>query len=492
MPPLRSGRLVTVPTPPPLPSAPRMGTAFGSLALLVGLAAAAAISLTTPEAGILLAVPALVLGAIATWRWPAAAVTLTFLLTGTVNVLATRTPVPVHDLTDYLLAALWLGVLGAYLLGRGKRRVWLWPALLAAVLYLALTGVEALLTDPVSLGILSFRNAAWYLAAVVLVALAPWPPRTHARIAKGIVVVALAVGAYSAFRWLIGAGFHETLAARAVMPGRPLAGLQFFGSFLSAFQLAAWTATAIPFCLAILLAWDRRRWRLASLAAIALMVLILLASDVRTGLIATGVGSTVTLALFLAAPPFRRERGVVLLAVGAIALLGAGAFAVTVATDPVRLDRYLRVLNPGDDFAYQVRLERWDQAIEEIRERPWGHGLGTVGFAARSNEEGTVGPPILDSAYLKVGLEQGFAVMMLYVLALLAVLVGLARSTLRMRDRQRATLAMGGAGALAALMVMFYTGSHSEGTVVTGAWLLIGLGVAQVTMGWDRPTGRPF
>lgn len=480
---------MTAPTPLPMPSRPAPSVGFLAPGLLIGLAAAAAILLTAPGAGLALTIPALALGALATWRWPAAAVTCTFLLTGAVNVLATMTPIAVGDLTDYLLASLWLGVLGAYLFGRAERRAWLWPALLAALLYIALTAFQVLLTEPVSLGVTSFRSSAWYMAAVLLVAFAPWPPRTHARIAKGVLLVALAVGAYSAFRWLTGASPEETFASRSAHPV-PLEGLRFFGSFLSAFQLAAWTSAAIPFCLAILLAWRARRWRLVSLVAIGLMALALLASDVRTGLIAASVGVAVTVGLFLLAPAFRSQRGVVLLALGATVAIAGGGFAVTVATDPERLDRYMRIFTPGEDEAYAKRLERWELAIDEIRERPWGHGLGTVGYAARFNERGGVGPPILDSAYLKVGLEQGFAVMVLYFLALLVLLLGLARRTLVLRDRQRAMLAIGGAGALAAQMVMFYTGSHSEGTVVAGAWLLVGLGLAQVTVR-ERRGGAP-
>jgi hypothetical protein len=470
-----------------LPSRPQPSPSFLPLALLIGLAGAAALSLTTSDAGLALTIPALALGAMATWRWPAAAVVLTFLLTGTVNVLATMTPISVVDVTDYLLASLWLGVLGGYLLGRGARRTWLWPALLAAVLYLALTALQILATDPVSLGVLSFRTAAWYMAAMALVALAPWSTRTHARIAKGVVLVALAVGAYSVFRWLTGAADDETAAARAAMPGVPLLGLRFFGSFLSAFQLAAWTASVIPFCLAALLGWRSGPWRLAALAAIAFMTLALLASEVRTGLIAASIGVAITLGLFVLAPTFRRQRGIAIVAVAAIAVLGGGAFSVTVAGDPERLDRYMRIFTPGQDTAYAKRLERWGVAMDEIGERPWGHGLGSVGYAARFNERGAVGPPILDSAYLKVGLEQGFAVMALYFLALLILLLGLARRALLMRDRQRTMLAIGGAGALGAQMVMFYTGNYSEGTVVAGAWLLVGLGVAQVTV---REEGR--
>jgi ABC-type amino acid transport substrate-binding protein len=39
------------------------------------------------------------------------------------------------------------------------------------------------------------------------------------------------------------------------------------------------------------------------------------------------------------------------------------------------------------------------------------HGLATVGYASRFNERGSVGPAILDNVYLKVGLEQGVAVL---------------------------------------------------------------------------------
>ena len=69
---------------------------------------------------------------------------------------------------------------------------------------MGITAFEVLLTHPISLGLQGFRAASWYMAAFLLVAIAPWSERTHRRIAHGVAVVALLVGAYCTIRWISG------------------------------------------------------------------------------------------------------------------------------------------------------------------------------------------------------------------------------------------------------------------------------------------------
>jgi hypothetical protein len=122
-----------------------------------------------------------------------------------------------------------------------------------------------------------------------------------------------------------------------------------------------------------------------------------------------------------------------------------------------------------------------------MEKEPWGHGLGTAGGAAERieagiEESGPIASSNLDSSYMKVGIEQRFAVMVLFALGTIGLLLGMGGRVVRMRDRERAALMLGGAGALAALIVLFYAGLYGEGLPVVAAWLLVGLGVAQATV----------
>jgi hypothetical protein len=464
---------------------------FGLPLLSVGLFGALAISVLTNRPLIAVAIPAVALGAIACVRRPTAAVVGVLLLSGMVNTIEAFTPIPTRPMADYLLFGLWAGVAGIYLSGTARRTFWLWPALVALIAYLMLTLVEVFLVEPVGDGFDAFRAAAWYMAAVVLLAVAPLSRETHVRIAKGIVGVAFVVGAYIVFRKIVGPSDRETLAAFFAQPER-VRQQRFFGSFLSPFQLAQWTATMIPFLVAVALTY-RGRWRLLAVIAIGFMGTGLLASDVRTGLVAMVVGLLVVLAVYLASPAFPGRLGIGLAGLLAILIAGTVGYALTIGASDQRSERYARLLDPTNDKAFTDRLETWDAALEEMAEEPWGHGLGTAGGAAQKLEAGiefgSLVSPHLDSAYIKVGLEQGFAVMLLFAAAMLALLVGMAIRATRIRDRDQATLLVGGTGVLASLSVMFYAGLYSEGLPVVAAWVMIGLGVAQATI--RTPAERP-
>ena len=460
-------------------------------ALIAALVAAALLVVTLGRSIVLLGLIGAVAAAVLAARRPAVLTLGVFGLSGLVGTLTAFTPIPVSGLVDFLLLGLWLGVVATYLTGRAERRAWLWPALLAPGLYLGITAFEVLLTHPVSLGLHAFRAASWYMAAFLLVALAPWSERTHTRIARGVALIGLLVGAYCTYRWIVGPSAKETLAAKDAQPGIPPAvQARFFGSFLSANQLAGWTATMIPFCLAMAISW-RGRWCLVSAAAIPLLAIPMLASTIRTGALAVAAGILVVLVLAVFLRRARGRIGAALVAVLAVAILGAGAYDLTVGGSGEQSTRFANILSPEHDLAYTLRQERWSQAWDDIQDHPWGHGLGTSGGASSSNPTGPVITPYIDSSYLVVGLQQGLILLLLYVFALVALLVALARRASLIRDPGRAFLAIGACGSLVAMLVLFYAGIYSEGAYIAGAWLIVGLGVAQVTVRSPRGEQRP-
>lgn len=457
-------------------------------ALIAVILGATLLVVTIGDAIVVVAIPGTIAAGVLGARRPVAVTLTVFVLSGLVGTLTAFTPLPVAGLVDFLLIGLWLGVVGTYLTGRVERRAWLWPALIAPGLYIGITGFEVLLTHPVSLGLQAFRAASWYMAAFLLVALAPWSERTHKRIAHGITLVGLLVGAYCTYRWIGSPSAKETLAAKHAQPGIPPAvQARFFGSFLSANQLAGWTATMIPFCLAAAISW-RGRWRVVAAAAIPLLAIPMLASTIRTGALAVAAGVLVVLMLALLLRRARGRLAAALVALLAVGIIGAGAYDLTVGGSGKESTRFANLLSPEKDLAYTLRQQRWSQAWDDIQKNPWGHGLGTSGGASAKNPNGPVITPYIDSSYLVVGLQQGLLIMLLYILALVSLLVALARRASLIDDPGRAFLAIGACGTLVAMLVLFYAGIYSEGAYIAGAWLIVGLGVAQVTVRTPRPS----
>jgi hypothetical protein len=295
-------------------------------------------------------------------------------------------------------------------------------------------------------------------------------------------VVALLIGAYCTFRYIVGPSAKETLAAKHAQPGIPPAiQARFFGSFLSANQLAGWTATMIPFCLAAAISW-RGRIRLVAAAAIPLLAIPLLESTIRTGALAAAAGVLVVLVLAIMLRRARGRIGAALVALLAVGLIGAGIYDLTVGGSDKQSTRFANILSPEHDLAYTLRQQRWSEAWKDIQAHPWGHGLGTSGGAAAHNPTGPLITPYIDSSYLVVGLQQGLPIMLLYIFALVSLLIALARRASLIGDPDRAFLAIAACGALASMLVLFYAGIYSEGAYIAGAWLIVGLGVAQVTV----------
>jgi O-Antigen ligase len=470
--------------PIPIVSGPVPVHRVGMLIPLAGAGCAImlAAAMLTGQPAVGVAVPAAALGAIACSRWPAPAVVVIFLLTATTNVLPSTTPIPNRLFADFLLVGLWLGVAVTYAAGNAERRFWLWPPLILPIFYLVVTAIEAMLVTPLSAGLAAFRASAWYLAAALLVAMAPWSRDVHRKIARGIAFVALIVGGYCLYRFLGGPGAAEEAAAILAKPGLHEAPA-FFGSFLSANELATWASTMIPLLLVLTLAW-RGRWRLLPAVAIPLLALALFESDVRTGIVAVAVGVFVVIALYLVSPAFPGRLAAGLAGLAIAIAIGAAGYGITVGTSSERADRFSGIFEPGEDPSYTDRERTWSQALADMSENPWGHGLGTSPDTSvvNPNERAAGAVVFLDSSYLKVGLEQGFFVMVLYIGGFVILLLALAIRATRTRDRQSAALIIGACGALAPALILFYAGAYSVGLPITAAWLVVGLGISQVTI----------
>ncbi|MBA3302087.1 MAG: O-antigen ligase family protein [Thermoleophilaceae bacterium] len=426
----------------------------------------------------------LVLVALACHRWPVQTLTGAFFLTGFYGTVTAWTSVPVYVVADVVIAGLAIAVAGGYMLGAHRRPIRLWPGLVLTALFVALSVFSIPLAETLNLGIGSFRASTWYLLAGLLIAIAPWKPAVRRQLARGLLLVALLVGLYSLYRYFAGPSGAEY--DQAFFAPQNFGIRKFFGSLVSGAELGTWFATLIPFCIGMGLGLQGR-WRAIALVAGALGIFGLLATDLRSGIIGAAVGAVVALALFEFSRAFTHRRVAVTAGV-AVGLTAVGliAFSLTLARSPETGARYESLLTPTEDYSYATRVFRWETAIDDIDEHPLGQGLGSAGSVQQQTGRFyTIASLNLDNSYLKIALEQGFAVMAFYCIAMLLLILGLGRRALATVHPERATPALAACGSLATFLVMAFAGLTIEGLTALALWIVVGVGVGQFT--WIEP-----
>src|SRR5581483_3024801 len=188
----------------------------------------------------------------------------------------------------------------------------------------------------------------------------------------------------------------------------------------------------------------------------------------------------------------RRPFGGRRLAVGFVgflvsAMLAAGFYSLTIARSPESVARFEALLGgTSTDHDYQVRLIRWKHAWRLAAQEPLGHGLGTVGEVAGRQRNRFQIAPYLDSSYLKIALEQGIPLMVLFAAALVVLLLGLAWRGVNTPDPITGAIAIGACGTIVAMATVFYSSMYIERIAALGGWLIVGVAAAQFT----RPRGR--
>src|SRR3954469_23214783 len=439
----------------------------------------ATVVLHNPEWAV--AIPAIAVAAVAAARWPAAAVIGLFVLAGFYESILALTPVQPYKIADVLLGGFAAGVLWRLMVrGEERRALVLWPGVAALLAYAVITAFQIPLASTVKIGRDSFHASTWYLLALVLVAVTPWRAAQRERAVRGVVVVALLVGGYAVFRWIAGPASAErqaVLATRAAfnfVNGK----LVLFGSFPTGHHLAAWTAVIVPFCFAVGLAMRSWRWRLTAATACGLCTAALVGSKVRAGFAALALGLLAVVVIAVLSRGFApiRPRA---LAAGGIALVAVIITFVALASGPEGA-RYANILDPGADQAFQERTYKWHDALSDVDKHPWGQGLGTAGISqVEFGRFISLGKTDVDNSYLKIALDQGIGLVLLYAAGLLLLLGGLARRAIAAATPEAAALAAGSAGALVAFVVMIATGVYIEGLTAVASWIVIGLGVAR-------------
>jgi hypothetical protein len=473
-------------------SNPRRGLIAALTAAGVGCVALMFASVTQDAPLLALAVPGILATAVVCARWPAAALATVLVFSGTFGSLQAFGLFSPGLLVDLLLAGLLVGLLISHAVNERERPWWIWPGMALTCLYILITFFEIATALSVRIGFEAFRYSAWYMLVLPLVALAGWRLGTYVRLSKAIVAITLLVAGYAVLRLVIGASSSEQAFAVEstgvfnVVDGE----LKLIGSFTGRHQLAFWVTCAAPFCLAAALA-GRGLWKVAALVATGLCFAATFGTEVRVALPALLAGSGAVILLFqlsggLGGPNLGRT-----VTVSAIVLaVGAGLFTWVLGDSS---DRYSAIFSPSGDISYEQRLIKWDQALADIEDAPFGNGLGSAGRVQELavTPYRSQGAYNIDSSYLLIAYQQGFPVLALFAAAMLALLAGLARQAMRVGDGVVRGIAIGGVGTLAAGLAMFASGEYIDGLIAVALWIPVGAAVGAV-VSQDRPKqGRP-
>ena len=471
-----------VPVPSILP------IAWGSALVAAAIVAGAAI-VASPVIALL--VPGIVVATGISIMRPSWVVIAAFAISGFYGSLIAFWHVPVEALIGLAIAGLVGAVVVRFARERDRPFV-VWPATLALGSYVAFSITGVAVADSRSIAYEAFTTNGLYMLLALVIGYAGWRPNTHDLIARGLLAAALLVGAYATLRWQIGPAKAESDVARRTIFNSVDGELKTQGSFPAAQDLGVWAGAVIPFCVACALCLENRRWRLIGAAGAILCMIGLLASQLRSGLIGVVLGLLIVVLLYQATSglPGLRLGTSIVASIVAVAVI-AVAFSFTGrAADEEGNRSFSRLLtDTRSDASVDARLYKWEQAVIDLRDRPFGYGVGTASFAQQTQGRFyvSVGDYNVDNGYLKIALEQGFTVMTFFILTILALILALGRRAVGTRDRRSACFAIGACGSLAGTALMLNAGAYLDAPRALALWVIVGLGLAQFT---TAPVGR--
>lgn len=433
--------------------------------------------LASPKDAIAIPVLALALGVAA--RWPALMVLIAVAVSSAFGDLEVYWHFPTQKVIDGVLIALLLSVATV---GLTRRRLAVVPRPLVLVLaaYLFITAVMVPLADDRSIAVHDFATSGLYFLIALVIAHAGWAGSTYRRMAGIALAAGLLVGAYATLRIVIGPSHTEFVGNQN--PFDYVSGnYRAIGSFHAPQDLGFWASTILPFTFAFAVG-GRRWWRLGGVLATLLLAISIYGSGVRVALVAGAAGLLAALILYQFARGFPGLRlgitlGALLLGVGT----GAVLFSVVHSTTPAH--GYTALLHPGRDPSVIARKAKWAEAFRELRGHPFGYGMGSAFYLSTvSGHPATnVGSEAIDNGYLYVALEQGLAVMGLFIAGLLALLYELGRGALAAQERFSATLGIGAAGLLVSLLISSIAVVPGQGPRLLTPCIILGLGLAPFT-----------
>jgi O-antigen ligase len=376
--------------------------------------------------------------------------------------------------------------------GRTPRAIWSnggRPIRIALVLFGAWIGISVMqlfLSPDLGAALTGFRlSQAYVLAALAGALLLTRSKREH--VVNALVAVLLLITAYAAFRGVAGPSESERLAAFArsttpLVPSENSAIFRNTGSFSSAIGLASFLVPAGVFLFTLGLFVVRLR--LAAWIGFALALVALVATYVRTSLLAVAGGAVLAALIWVFTSGLKRRTKLALGLASVpliVALLALGALAPSAVSggSAAVAERSSGVLKPLSDPSLKTRFDRWGDSLDIVAANPLGTGLGTVGAATRDSD-GTV-RAFADNSYLKILQEQGPLGAIPFTLGVLALLIAIAARGARAEPAVRGL----GIAAVAASGSLFLLAVTSEAIEQPGkvlAWLFLGIGLWTVAV----------
>jgi FtsH-binding integral membrane protein len=471
--------------------------------------ASRALGLTAPLALVALAAlvfwPSLVLivGAVAlvlllAYRDPRAALVVAigaFLLEGTVKIALAHSGLSLDQALGVGAACLDVALFGsvAFVLARalpsGAGTVWgrlTTPERVvigAASAWLVLSAFQVLLSPSLHAGLSGLRLTQVYLAVALGSAVAFWGAARRDALVTALLWLLAVVLGYACLRGVIGPAKaeHDFSTARG---GVISYGDSFrtIGTLSGAIGLTTVAAPAAVFGAVLAVTRPRHRWLGLAVAVFGIGAQV--ASLGRTPLVATVIALVFAAVLLLvAAGSRRRVAGASIVFAACLVLLAGGAAVASRSSD--RLSERLEGLaHPRSDESMQLRFKNWRRRVDDAARHPLGKGLGTVGgaTAGEATAEGTKKTVTTDSSYLHVLLEQGFAGLALFLVALLGGVALIARRLMLTPEPARG-VGLAALSGFVAFMVMMSTAEALEQPGKVLAWALLGLAIAA---GWSR------
>ena len=410
-----------------------------------------------------------------------------FLLEGTVKILLAHSGLAFDDALSVGAALLDVALFGAVLavLARaprpGVRSAWarLTTAervvLGAATAWVLLSVVHVVASPSLNTGLSGFRLTHAYIAVAVASAIAFWDASRRDALVTALLWVLGLVLLYACLRGVIGISEVERNYATARGGVISYGGtFRAIGTLSGAIGLTTVAAPAAVFG-AVLAVTSPRHRRLALPVAM-LGVGAQVATLGRTPLVATVVALAFAAVLLLVVTGTRRRLvGAGIVFATCLVLLAAGA-AIASRTSDALSERLDGLVHPASDESMQLRFENWENRLDQASEDPFGTGLGTVGGTTADSPQGVV---TTDSSYLHVMLEQGFAGLALFLMAVVGGVVLIIRRLMVTPEPARG-MGLAALSGFVAFLVMLSTAEALEQPGKVLAWALLGLAVAAV------------
>lgn len=378
-------------------------------------------------------------------------------------------------MADTMGAVLLLGMIWRVVTSGRPSRAQVWPGIVLAGVYLGISILMIVGSGDVTRALLGFHLTQWHMAFFLLIGYAGWSQATYEQIAKVLLVIAFAAGAYATLRYFTGPTAKEQALAGKSTYNTVDNKLKTIGSFTGNHDLGFWTSIMMAFSFAHVV-YGPKLWRIFAAITTGLLATGLLASGVRTGIAGAIVSLTVVTLLFVASRGFAGRKlasGILIPAVGAVA---AVLLFTTVIHDT---SRYTALLHPFNDYGFLERYDKWRTMLHQIH-HPFGEGIGTAGLAQqRYGRFTTIGSLSVESGYVQAAYQQGYLVTGLLILALIMTGTGLAQRAIATNDPRRAVIAIGAVGALASYLVNLVADPYQDTLTAVGVWVVLGVGVAQ-------------